>query len=229
MMDQIFAMESVDFDEYMKFINEPKHLINPVRDVRMFEDNFSEWASKTPWYRVLIVWIPYCAWHIYESLAFVGLLETLIGILCGLALWTFTEYTLHRFLFHGERVWLPANPKIIAIHFLFHGQHHAFPMDQYRLVFPPHVSMLMWLTLVKPAASLVIPPLYMNCVAAGIQIGYMCYDMIHFWTHHGDLKCAHLKTMKRYHMLHHYRNGDIGFGVSNKFWDYVFGTEIPEA
>jgi 4-hydroxysphinganine ceramide fatty acyl 2-hydroxylase len=28
-------------------------------------------------------------------------------------------------------------------------------------------------------------------------------------------------------MQHHYKNGDIGYGVSSKFWDYVFGTEIP--
>jgi len=53
--------------------------------------------------------------------------------------------------------------------------------------------------------------------------------MIHYFTHHGAMKdCNHMKEMKRYHMLHHYRNGDIGFGVSSKFWDRIFQTEIIE-
>ena len=225
----MWAKETADFDEYLQWINEPKHLINPVRDVIMFDDAFSEWVSKTPWYRVLIVWIPIVLWHIYASLQVVGLLETCFGILTGLAMWTFAEYMLHRFLFHGEGLWLPRHPKFIAAHFMFHGIHHAFPMDQYRLVFPPHLSLLLWFCMVKPAAGLVTPADYVNCVGAGIQIGYMAYDMIHYWTHHAELSCSHLKSMKRYHMLHHYRNGEIGFGVSNKFWDYVFKTEIPDA
>jgi 4-hydroxysphinganine ceramide fatty acyl 2-hydroxylase len=32
--------------------------------------------------------------------------------------------------------------------------------------------------------------------------------------------------MKSYHLQHHYRNGTVGFGISMKFWDYVFGTEL---
>lgn len=91
------------------------------------------------------------------------------------------------------------------------------------------MSLLLWFCMVKPAAALVTPIDWMCAVGAGIQIGYMCYDMIHYWTHHENYDNAYLKSMKRYHMLHHYRNGDIGFGVSNKFWDYVFGTEIPDA
>jgi sterol desaturase/sphingolipid hydroxylase (fatty acid hydroxylase superfamily) len=27
-------------------------------------------------------------------------------------------------------------------------------------------------------------------------------------------------------MQHHFKFGTIGFGVSSKFWDIVFGTEI---
>jgi 4-hydroxysphinganine ceramide fatty acyl 2-hydroxylase len=49
------------------------------------------------------------------------------------------EYFLHRFLFHSEDKWLPGskgNFPIVA-HFMFHGIHHAFPMDKLRLVFPP--------------------------------------------------------------------------------------------
>ena len=60
--------------------------------------------------------------------------------LVGIACWTFGEYFLHRFLFHGEDYWLKYAKKsnvILTFHFLIHGIHHAFPMDRYRLVFPP--------------------------------------------------------------------------------------------
>ena len=42
--------------------------------------------------------------------------------LAGILLWTFLEYTLHRFLFHMEP---PKDSKIlIGLHFVLHGQHH---------------------------------------------------------------------------------------------------------
>jgi hypothetical protein len=44
--------------EYSQFINEPKILTNPVRDMRLFESDFCEFFSKTPWYGVLLVHIP---------------------------------------------------------------------------------------------------------------------------------------------------------------------------
>lgn len=42
------------------------------------------------------------------------------------------------------------------------------------------------------------------------------------------LYLEHLVTMKSYHMDHHYRNYDQGFGVTSKFWDGVFNTLLLE-
>ena len=40
----------------------------------------------------------------------------------GLVLWTFCEYTIHRWLFH---MCPPANvPILVLLHFILHGQHH---------------------------------------------------------------------------------------------------------
>eukprot|EP00042_Codosiga_hollandica_P044709 m.445639 g.445639 ORF g.445639 m.445639 type:complete len:71 (-) comp56856_c0_seq3:154-366(-) len=53
--------------------------------------------------------------------------------------WTFVEYLLHRFLFH-----MPVNTDSalsITMHFFLHGQHHKFPMDPDRLVFPPGLTL----------------------------------------------------------------------------------------
>jgi len=57
-------------------------------------------------------------------------------------------------------------------------------------------------------------------------LGYVAYDMIHFFLHHSSPKSGYFKDLKVYHMQHHYKNGLLGFGVSSKFWDYVFLTHI---
>jgi len=61
----------------------------------------------------------------------------------------------------------------------------------------------------------------------GNQFAYIIYDMIHYFFHHSTPKeGSWLKMMKVYHMQHHYKNGTVGFGVSNKLWDIVFDTEL---
>lgn len=143
---------------------------------------------------------------------------------CGLLMWTFMEYMLHRFLFHAEDKWLPRGNLAMASHFLFHGIHHAFPMDKLRLVFPPQIAMILYLAVFRPLYSVIVPPFAYHAIMAGTMCGYTSYDMIHYWTHHYEIDCSHLKNMKKYHMIHHYRNGEAGFGVSSTFWDRVFGT-----
>jgi len=62
--------------------------------------------------------------------------ETIVTFIVGVAMWTFFENVLHRFLFHGEFYWLPDNKKVIACHFVMNGIHHAYPQDWRRTVFP---------------------------------------------------------------------------------------------
>jgi len=151
-------------------------------------------------------------------------------ILVGIVYWTFGEYTLHRFLFHGEDYWLmyaPKNRLVLTFHFMIHGIHHAFPMDRYRLVFPPAPGYLViYLFLGLPLEKIFTVDIYAP-LSAGIIIGYVSYDMMHYYIHHADPKDGtFMKEMKSYHMLHHYRNGAVGFGITNKVWDKLFGTEL---
>jgi len=37
---------------------------------------------------------------------------------------------------------------------------------------------------------------------------------------------SYFRGLKDYHILHHYKNPKLGYGVSNKLWDYVFGTVL---
>lgn len=36
----------------------------------------------------------------------------------------------------------------------------------------------------------------------------------------------YFRPTKKYHLEHHFANYQLGFGVTNKFWDRVFGTEL---
>jgi hypothetical protein len=53
-------------------------------------------------------------------------------LLAGIAIWTLTEYWLHRLVFH----WQPKFPGGDRLHFIIHGVHHDHPNDAMRLVMP---------------------------------------------------------------------------------------------
>lgn len=46
------------YDEYYQFINEPKHLVNPIRSVRLFESDLVEFCSKTYYWLLPLCWLP---------------------------------------------------------------------------------------------------------------------------------------------------------------------------
>lgn len=106
-------------------MNEPKHLINPVRDVILFDSPIIEPFSKSPWYLIPIVYIPIITYYILDSN--LDILSTMFYYLSGIVSWSLLEYCIHRFAFHGEDKWLPASNTGYVLHFLIHGIHHAFP------------------------------------------------------------------------------------------------------
>ena len=220
------TLEDLKWDDYLQFINEPKHLVNPVRGIRLFDSRFLEIVTSTPWYLIPIAYFPPITYLLYLSSQENSTLIQLLSFLGVMLWWTFSEYYLHRFFFHSEDSWLPNHPKVLAFHFMLHGVHHAYPMDRLRLVFPPIPGVAVHFVLILVPMSYIIPHPYLYGVASGELFGYVLYDMIHYYLHHATPKDPYFKDLKRYHMLHHYKQGTIGFGVSNKVWDFVFGSEI---
>ena len=137
----------------------------------------------------------------------------------GLAIWTLTEYWLHRLVFH----WQPRFRGGDRMHFVIHGIHHDHPNDAMRLVMPPAASLPLAaiffgayvLIFGTPAAY----PLF-----AGLIIGYLAYDYTHFFLHHGTPKSKLGKRLREQHMRHHFQDHHYGFGVTSPLWDRVFGT-----
>ena len=90
---------------YTDYINEPKHLVNPVRDLKMFDSAFLEAGSKTPWFVIPIAYAPFELFCIYNSIGTIQ--NSIMWFTIGMLFWTFAEYILHRFVFHGEEYWMP--------------------------------------------------------------------------------------------------------------------------
>lgn len=164
--------------------------------------------------------------HAVEGSSFNPLLAVSLW-LSGIVIWTLVEYFIHRCIFHFERA-IPAsmfdNPLCKLLHLVLHGIHHIIPMDPDRLVFPP-VLFIAASTLIYNAFSYLMTGSTLDLVAGGVVFGYVCYDEIHYYIHHVNPQDFYFKDLKKYHHAHHYVDDTRGFGISNKFWDLVFGTE----
>ncbi|WZZ39824.1 hypothetical protein YC2023_036083 [Brassica napus] len=108
-------------------------------------------------------------------------------------------------------------------HYLLHGCHHKHPMDHLRLVFPPAATAVLcfpfW-NLVKLFAT----PSTTPALFGGGMLGYVMYDVTHYYLHHAQPTRAVTKNLKKYHLNHHFRIQDKGFGITSSLWDIVFGT-----
>ena len=149
----------------------------------------------------------------------VGLANSFGLMLGGYAVWTLTEYWLHRVVFHFE----PQKGLGARLHWMIHGVHHDHPNDPLRLVMPPSASvplatafcLVFWLVLGSDHAP---------AFSAGFLAGYLAYDMVHYHVHHHRPRTRVGRRLRELHMRHHFQDDERGFGVSAPYWDRVFGT-----
>ncbi|PKL83163.1 MAG: fatty acid hydroxylase [Ignavibacteriae bacterium HGW-Ignavibacteriae-3] len=203
----------------------PKNYIsNKDETVRLFENDFLESLSRVHWTLPLWVYIPIIIVLLYRGFFIINLSvsESVLLVIYGLIIWTFTEYILHRFVFHYN----PKSRLGKRIHFLIHGVHHDYPKDSKRLVMPPTVSLPL-------AASFyflfnyLLGHQYIFPFFAGFLIGYLFYDTTHYAIHHFNMHNRFWLYIKNHHAKHHYQNPNLGYGVSQPTWDFIMGTSFP--
>ena len=197
-----------------------KYISNKDESVALFEnammDKFTYVHPSVP----VILYVPVVSYFLYQAVVNSVPVLTIVGLFAfGLLTWTFVEYVIHRYVFHYH-------PKSAAGKYLFHlmhGVHHDYPNDSRRLVMPPVVSIPLAFTFY----GLFLPffgGVYILGFFPGFVFGYICYDMIHYATHHAPMKSKIAQAVKHHHIKHHYQDDDLGFGVSSPLWDFVFGT-----
>jgi 4-hydroxysphinganine ceramide fatty acyl 2-hydroxylase len=199
---------------------ERRYVSNRNETIRMFENDFMEFFSHVHPITPVLLYMPVVAYMLYLSFGQRGfpILAVAGLLLLGVLIWTLLEYIIHRWVFHYQ----PRSRLGKFLHFMVHGVHHDYPNDRSRLVMPPVVSVplavlfyVIFLLVFGPFS----PPIF-----AGFIFGYICYDMIHYATHHGTMKTGIWLRVKQHHLHHHYKDDHVGYGVSSPLWDYVFGT-----
>ena len=186
----------------------------------MFESDFMEFFSRVHPVTPVVLYVPVVGYMLYISLWLqkLPILAVAALLLLGILLWTLLEYLIHRYIFHYQ----PKTRLGKRVHYIIHGVHHDYPNDARRLVMPPSISVplaflfygLFFLMFGRLAPS----------VFAGLVFGYVCYDMLHYATHHFSMNRGPLLWLKQYHLRHHYKDDHVGYGISSPLWDYIFRT-----
>jgi sterol desaturase/sphingolipid hydroxylase (fatty acid hydroxylase superfamily) len=141
-------------------------------------------------------------------------------IAAGLAVWSFSEYALHRFVFHfeGRSLWME------RFVFVIHGNHHAYPNDPLRNLMPPVVSF--------PIAALVAASFIgaLGLMGAwmffGFMVGYVTYDLVHYACHQLPMKGRLARVLKNHHMRHHHLKDEGNYAITGMIWDRMLSTRI---
>ena len=196
------------------------YVSNKNETVRMFESDFMEFFSRVHPVIPLALYLPVVGYMLYVSLWRRQLSFVVVAalFLLGILLWTLIEYLIHRYIFHYE----PKTRWGKQLHFVIHGVHHDYPNDARRLVMPPVISI--------PLAFLFFGLFFLifgslaPAVYAGLVFGYLCYDMLHYATHHLAMKSGVWLWLKQYHLRHHFKDDHVGYGISSPLWDYIFRT-----
>ncbi|KAH6763669.1 fatty acid hydroxylase 1 [Perilla frutescens var. frutescens] len=183
---------------------------------RFFENKFIELFTRTRWWEVPLFWLP-IVWLFVSYPTESGVPRNHVAtiVVGGVFLWTLMEYFLHRFILHIKTTGYWGN----TFHYILHGCHHKHPMDDLRLVLPPPAAAV-FIVFFWNLTKLVVPAPHSCALMGGELLGYVIYDCTHYYLHRG--KPSH--QLKKYHMNHHFRDQDKGFGVTTVFWDVVFGT-----
>lgn len=130
------------------------------------------------------------------------------AMVCGILLWTFIEYWIHRILFH--RVFKRN-----------HWQHHQNPGG--------FVAAPSWITAIGHGSAFtlfgLLPwPEIGAGLFVGLELGYLAYIVTHDRIHHAKRKPnGWFRRRWEMHMMHHH-GMEKNFGVYTNIWDRVFGT-----
>lgn len=130
-------------------------------------------------------------------------------VAAGFVLWTFAEYLIHRFAFHGP---------LRAMHDVHHRRPAAYLGVASWGTWP--LFALAWLGLCAIAS---VPAA--NALMSGLLLGYLAYIVVHDLIHHGD-RARFGRVMRALFARHsaHHRGGHGAFGVITPLWDIVFRT-----
>jgi len=156
------------------------------------------------------------AWSVTHTSLSAG---TTIGLfLLGMIAFTWVEYVVHRYVFHMKTY----SAFRTKFQYIVHGVHHEYPKDKDRLAMPPLLSVTIS-TILLLLFRLVMGD-FTFAFLPGFIVGYAAYLGVHYMVHAFAPPKNFFKFLWVNHGTHHYKNGEMIYGVSSPLWDYVYGT-----
>lgn len=137
-------------------------------------------------------------------------LEVFLTILLGLFIFSYLEYSVHRWLFHGS----------VQMIVQGHRAHHENPQGYDALPFFLPSLIILGLTCVF---VLLMPTSYAFLLSGAVAFGYVTYGLSHFSIHHTRFHQSLVRRWAGNHLIHHY-HPESNFGVTTPLWDILLGT-----
>lgn len=187
---------------------------------QLFKNPILEKLSRTHISVPLTIFFLYSSALLYWSVTHTSLnAVTTVGLfILGVIAFTWVEYITHRHLFHMQTY-----TRLRArLQYTLHGVHHEFPKDKDRLAMPPLLSITI-ATVLLLLLRLVMGD-FVFAFLPGFLVGYAAYLSVHYMVHAYQPPKNFLKVLWINHSVHHYKDGEIVFGVSSPLWDYIYGT-----
>lgn len=166
------------------------------------------------------LFVIYAAGLLYWSAMYTSLPDSVIvGLFfLGWLVYSWVEYQVHRRIFHISTT----TEFRKKFQYTMHGVHHHHPKDKDRLAMPPVLSVTLATALLIFFRTVMGD--YAFGFTAGFLVGYASYLLVHYLVHIHRPPKNLFRTLWINHSIHHYRDGEIIFGVSSPLWDYIYGT-----
>ena len=187
----------------------------------MFQNKILNRLSQTHIATPIIIFLVYAVgllWYT-EANTDIATLTVVALFFAGVLGFTFTEYAVHRWIYHPPH---GASEAYKQATYKMHGMHHDYPKDKRRLAMPPVVAIVIATSLLF-LFEMVLGE-YSFSYLAGFVVGYALYLVVHYTVHMYAPPRNFLRALWVNHSIHHYSEDEVLFGVSQPLWDYVFGT-----
>ncbi len=149
------------------------------------------------------------------------------AIIATLIVYPLVWYLLHRFVLHGR--YLFKSPLTATMWKRIHFDHHQDPHNL-EVLFGALYTTLPTIGIVTLSLGYMIGGKEGAATAFAAGLMMTCvYEFCHCVQHlNTSPKSALMKKIKRLHLAHHFHNEKGNFGITNFFWDRLFGTYYAE-
>ena len=136
--------------------------------------------------------------------------------LAGWATFSFTEYGVHRWGYHGP------DSVLSRVHVFHHADPHA--MVGVPLFYPLMIAGIL-IFLAQLFAPIALVAVYGGTIFLVYEAQTLAHAISHKWVR--VQTSGLVKRLCRHHMVHHAGDGNMNFGMSTTFWDRVLRTYTP--